>query len=80
MLCDQASDRIILKSLPTTSQVPPVLLQYIIGFVNSQVRDQPWPLLLIALGCATLPCTHNSNPNTQGRVFSRVFDARSTLW
>jgi hypothetical protein len=58
MLCDQASDTINSESLPTAvhpSLATRILPHYIKGFVNAQGGDQPRPLLLIALGCATLP-------------------------
>ncbi len=80
MLCDQASDKIFFI-YQTASHRPPVFFYYRIDQLSTaRVEINPSPLLLIALGCATLPCTHNSNPNTRGRVFSRVFDARSTRW
>ena len=53
MLCDQASDKIISRSLPTMSHpslATPILLQDIKGFVNGQGRDQPCAPLAIALG------------------------------
>ena len=58
MLCDQASDTINSKSLPTMHHQPlatPILLQDIKGFVNTQGRDQPCRPLAMAPGCTTLP-------------------------
>ena len=58
MLCDQASDTINSKSLPTMSHpspATPILLQDIKGFVNAQGGDQPCAPLLMALVCTTLP-------------------------
>ena len=61
---------------------------YIRPPVNTQGRDQPCPLLLIALGCTTLHTAH-SQPRAQGpaagysilnteyRVPDRVLDGRS---
>jgi hypothetical protein len=57
MLCDQASDEIILKSLPTALHVPPVSFYYTIDQLSiPRVKINPSPLLLIALVSATLPC------------------------
>ncbi len=72
MLCDQASDRIILKSLPTASHVPlttSILLHYIIGFVNTLGRDQPCPLLATALVYTTLPTlSYKASPLSMCKV------------
>ena len=57
MLCDQASDEIISRSLPTTSHVPPVFfLNRIDRLSIPRVEINPSPPLLIALGSTTLPC------------------------
>ena len=80
MLCDQASDEIILKSLPTTSHVPPILLPRNRPVVNGQGQDQPCRPLAIALGFPPYP-TLRGGPvyrSTRGRVFTGVFDGRPT--
>ena len=76
MLCDQASDEIISRSLPTTLHEPPVLLTYNPEVVNSQGGDQPCaplPMALVYPPYPTGPVT-----GTHSRVLGRVFDGRST--
>jgi hypothetical protein len=60
MLCDQASDEINSLSLPTASHWPPVVFYNTIDQLSIPRVEINWgtatlPLLLIALGSATLP-------------------------
>ena len=78
MLCDQASDTIILKSLPTASHVPLVLPTYKSQPVNTQGGDQPCVPLPMALGFP--PYSTGPVTGTHSRVLGRVLRTRSTAW
>ena len=59
MLCDQASDEIILKSLPTTCHLPLVIFYIILRGLSIPRAQPPCPLLPTASGSATLPSPAN---------------------
>ena len=85
MLCDQASDGIISRSLPAMSHpslATPILLQDIKGFVNAQGGDQPSRPLSMARVYTTPPYPRGPACDrcAKCRVLSRVLRTRSTPW